>query len=394
MKQAECGEETASRQCWNCFKRRLVCDRTLPHCKKCTKAGKECPGYDEQKPLQWVQTGKVTSRKRKTDASPLVYTAASRNAGRPDSEDSEQTLVSCLDVAPAVCAFEDNPLHGFFPASTELTEYDWGSLDDGYEGKVLQEYAIHNACAARTFNTISSVGSRDMIERLLSMRREAKTAAMVQSIEKLLQSRGRSRAAEMIDADPLTKLEGVLRLMKMNDLPNYSYLANDTDEVVQAVRYCELDRLEYRTYKQFANIAVNTRIYPLAKRYGELVPNPAIMNFPLAALHLLPPAAHHSMVCLSVNHFIHSLPEGADKGVILANRSKVYQHRGAAIRALSEYVGKNKTRYNDYSISSIMMFLSAEVSAFNDITPFLATYIDWSSYKTLPWSIGDGTRAA
>jgi hypothetical protein len=37
MKNTESGEDKATRQCWECLKRRLVCDHTLPHCKKCQK---------------------------------------------------------------------------------------------------------------------------------------------------------------------------------------------------------------------------------------------------------------------------------------------------------------------------------------------------------------------
>jgi hypothetical protein len=100
------------------------------------------------------------------------------------------------------------------------------------------------------------------------------------------------------------------------------------------------------------------------------------------------------MVCLSVNHFIHSLPDGADKAVVVANRLKIYQHRGAAIRALSEYVGKNQTRFTDHAISSIMMFMSTEVSVFRDDISFSRSIFNKSSYKTQPWLIGVPMRGA
>lgn len=32
--------------CHNCRRRRLRCDRSLPHCHKCTNAGQECLGYE------------------------------------------------------------------------------------------------------------------------------------------------------------------------------------------------------------------------------------------------------------------------------------------------------------------------------------------------------------
>ena len=77
---------------------------------------------------------------------------------------------------------------------------------------------------------------------------------------------------------------------------------------------------------------------------------------------------HHTLVCLALNHYIHTLPVGADKSVAVSNRSKVYQHRGAAIKSLSHYVGKDKTMCSDMSIASIMMFMSMEVSTTNTQT--------------------------
>ena len=108
--------------------------------------------------------------------------------------------------------------------------------------------------------------------------------------------------------------------------------------------------------------ADNVRIHPEVKASGELAANPALIMFPLHALHVLPPAVHHTLVCLSLNHYIHSLPAGTDKKVTVSNKSKVYHHRGAAIRALSRYVGQDKTRNSDATIASILMFMSVEVS--------------------------------
>lgn len=54
------------RQCWECLRRRLVCDSGQPFCKKCHTAGVVCPGYEDKKPLKWVTPGRVTSRNRRT----------------------------------------------------------------------------------------------------------------------------------------------------------------------------------------------------------------------------------------------------------------------------------------------------------------------------------------
>jgi hypothetical protein len=106
----------------------------------------------------------------------------------------------------------------------------------------------------------------------------------------------------------------------------------------------------------------NQRIHPDVVKAGELAPNPALLLFPLTVLHLLPPTMHHILVCLTLNHFIHSLPDGTSREVATMKRAKVYHHRGAAIRSLSHYVGQDKTMCNDMTIASVLMFMSVEVS--------------------------------
>lgn len=51
-------------QCWECRRRRLVCDGGKPVCVKCLTSGIECPGYADKKPLVWVANGQVLSRPR------------------------------------------------------------------------------------------------------------------------------------------------------------------------------------------------------------------------------------------------------------------------------------------------------------------------------------------
>jgi hypothetical protein len=60
--------EKADVACWECRKRRLVCDQILPSCRKCRRAGRDCPGYSQQRPLQWIEPGKVTSGRRKKES--------------------------------------------------------------------------------------------------------------------------------------------------------------------------------------------------------------------------------------------------------------------------------------------------------------------------------------
>jgi hypothetical protein len=52
-------------QCWECRRRRLVCDGTQPVCTKCRAARIVCPGYADKKPLTWLAPGQVMSRNRR-----------------------------------------------------------------------------------------------------------------------------------------------------------------------------------------------------------------------------------------------------------------------------------------------------------------------------------------
>ncbi|KIW25891.1 uncharacterized protein PV07_09027 [Cladophialophora immunda] len=45
-------EQTAGKGCRTCARRRILCDRTLPTCRKCSSKGLGCPGYQRQ--LRWT----------------------------------------------------------------------------------------------------------------------------------------------------------------------------------------------------------------------------------------------------------------------------------------------------------------------------------------------------
>ncbi|KAF1920812.1 hypothetical protein BDU57DRAFT_509254 [Ampelomyces quisqualis] len=95
MNRTNSEESNAPRHCWGCVKRRVVCDRTLPQCTKCLRTGIECPGYAEQKPLQWVQDRKVTSRGSKTKMNPMLHVRRSfASEEHKTRQTSETTRIS------------------------------------------------------------------------------------------------------------------------------------------------------------------------------------------------------------------------------------------------------------------------------------------------------------
>lgn len=90
----------AERPCWECRKRRYACDRSQPSCQKCQKANKDCPGYNDQKPLQWLEPGRVSSRPICKNRPTKVY---SRNVSHVPSDKTGTNMDVCireLDVEP------------------------------------------------------------------------------------------------------------------------------------------------------------------------------------------------------------------------------------------------------------------------------------------------------
>lgn len=50
-----------TKQCWECRRRRLVCDFTRPGCRKCQVRGVACPGYEGRK-LKWLEPQQVNAK--------------------------------------------------------------------------------------------------------------------------------------------------------------------------------------------------------------------------------------------------------------------------------------------------------------------------------------------
>lgn len=245
MKRTESGEKKANRQCWECLKRRLVCDHTLPHCKKCKKTGKTCPGYDAQKPLQWVEPGKVTSRRRKKDASPKVYTIKPKGEGM--TAQPELDLAADSAAGPTTIDFLD------VVTQDDTTDIDWIGLEDPrpsseaieiYQNQ-LASLLIHED-NSEWWTSLTSEGQMEYV-----VRKARQTLAGVGVAERLLLignqnklrqlvHRGREREAAVLlntTRKPLDRLKELLWVMEKNYIPSYD-LCNDTSEVVQAVDYC------------------------------------------------------------------------------------------------------------------------------------------------------------
>jgi hypothetical protein len=240
------GEKKAIRQCWECLKRRLVCDYSLPGCKKCRKAGRECPGYDEQKPLQWVQPGRVTFRKRRRDEPPTVYTIQEKarsetvdGANGADAVKSSGLSEPSESVDSSSTAFDDSVLATNVVLEDEVISQEyidyymslspwmldneawWSNVPEDQREHMMRDVAVRQASVTNQVSRALRAGGRRKIEAIVKHGAHHEAARLLRS-----------------ELDPLKKLGKLLGLMHAYDLPIYDYLSNETSDVVQSVKYC------------------------------------------------------------------------------------------------------------------------------------------------------------
>jgi hypothetical protein len=85
--------------CWECRRRRLVCDGAQPVCTKCRTARIVCPGYADKKPLTWLAPGQVMSRARRKKAPGLRKTA--NNSKNQQAKDPKPRAPKPRDPKPS-----------------------------------------------------------------------------------------------------------------------------------------------------------------------------------------------------------------------------------------------------------------------------------------------------
>ncbi|KAH8883598.1 hypothetical protein GQ53DRAFT_846790 [Thozetella sp. PMI_491] len=124
-------QETGSKQCWECLRRRIVCDRWQPVCNKCQLAKIVCPGYGDHKPLTWLTPGKVLSRTRKRKS---PRGAPARSKGQVQNEGLQPPLDPSQPVAVGLVPRQEQP-----PQISHILELTEGTA------QLFQAAAYYNA---------------------------------------------------------------------------------------------------------------------------------------------------------------------------------------------------------------------------------------------------------
>ncbi|KAI4661507.1 uncharacterized protein J4E88_010955 [Alternaria novae-zelandiae] len=244
MQDARTSDSIAARQCWECFKRRLVCDRTLPLCRKCTKTGKECPGYNDQKPLQWVEPGHVTIRPKKNKKECRPPTSArAANCERlapvipngPLAGPGVSSDVSLPEVlGQGGCPWPVSEELQLTPEAIELSKSQvanllvhqdkpalWRDLEIEEQVDPIELKTAKAGAGCGVGERIMCIGNKDQIKEVVERGQHWEAALLLQSNQR-----------------PLAKIQRLLQIMEMNRLPSYNFLSDETHDVVQAINYC------------------------------------------------------------------------------------------------------------------------------------------------------------
>ncbi|KAL8308284.1 hypothetical protein RB593_006550 [Gaeumannomyces tritici] len=134
--------EQAPHKCHNCRRRRLVCDRALPTCRKCVVVGQECLGYGKL----FIFTDSVASRGRRAGQTsfappphPPAVAAGARRArlslsSSPVAASASSSPPSVPISSPSSCELVPSR-HG--SASRSLSPEPWGPGLEGLDGLTL-----------------------------------------------------------------------------------------------------------------------------------------------------------------------------------------------------------------------------------------------------------------
>ncbi|KAI0899558.1 fungal-specific transcription factor domain-containing protein [Annulohypoxylon nitens] len=226
--------EPQTKECRNCVLRRIRCDGTLPHCKKCMKKGTQCPGYGQH--IRWVNA--IASRGRfkglgKPEQPKSVY-----HTPRPTSESPRSPVgLSSLGSRESTCSSGTESALGLLPESVQdqLLQYYscniapinvwFDSPQNGYK-KLVIPLAMRQPVLRLAILGISAAHSSDDLEVDKSFSQLACHTAMtiITSQIKILVGRELGRFDTQIEQDTEI-LPAVLATMLV--LSNYSLLESD-----------------------------------------------------------------------------------------------------------------------------------------------------------------------
>jgi hypothetical protein len=162
----------------------------------------------------------VTSRRRKKDSPPKIYSAS--------SSPGDQSIRK-VEPSPDMTSPTDEDDVAVEPIGFESMYAEWkietGAFDAyaGYKQRMnLHESAFKHLATAKEAARIFETYGRAKLEEVVA--KGSTTEA-----EKILRSK----------RDPLNRVKRLIKVLHYYDLPAYDFLSSETCAVVQAVQYCK-----------------------------------------------------------------------------------------------------------------------------------------------------------
>ncbi|KAI9044813.1 Zn(II)2Cys6 transcription factor [Aspergillus affinis] len=308
------------RQCWECRRRRLVCDSARPACNKCRAAGTECPGYSGNKPLKWITPGKVKSRNRGRPSSTAKGRAAASDAAPSPSSSSS---CSSRSSSATLMTAQSNP-----STNSHLNDNHNASFSIPVAPAIPDPPGPTAAAASRA--SFDSSGS------------SATWSPRTDSLDEPIGS-----PTNVLFGDPSA---GIFQQAQTGNLVDPMLFIQDLGAEA----------------RDFVNTVLyfNTCVYPDVAAMHDLPPNPYLDRFPTVALHQMPLSVCHTIAYFVLGQRLQRCGSSEADEFLTRERSRLYHHRGEAMRCLGEDIANATTQCNDATILSVLMFLFADVRQF------------------------------
>lgn len=290
-----------AKSCWECVRRTLDCDGGRPICQKCIERGLECPGYDNKKPLVWVTPGKTTHR---APQRPSRRKAAAAK-GTSDSTapiNTTPTNTTPTGTAPSPSISEDDATNTALVPATRFN-------------------------AAKHVETPTSSGCTDIVL--------ASRADTGQGVKRNV----RPSNAAWNQYSTLTQDN----IRQYIDAVPASLWVEDYEFINAAEYYLNAVHLPYVPNQIIQSIyrPDNLTVAKLVSTYSD-------------------PFYRHSFIAMTVIHYLFAISKHTDFSPPAHARTRLYHHKGTAIRTLNAELSNYKDVLNFESLAYIWSITGVE----------------------------------
>ncbi|KAI0398047.1 fungal-specific transcription factor domain-containing protein [Xylariaceae sp. FL0594] len=326
------GRDRRQRHCWECLRRRLVCDATQPVCNRCRAGGIVCPGYDEKQPLRWIQPGQVTAtkRRRKVKVGQTKGKGSEKEKGRGlgdvdvnvfEGEGEGEGESSIAASSTSASSNVENSEETDADADGESMVLVRRVRGDGYDGGSMgfEHEDEDGGGSGGGFESDASLWDVNM-----DMNRSG--------------DKGKIKS-------------------KFGALSSFG-LAPSQAKVLDTILRFEIKSENFAAMQ--ASYRFNVEVYERCSPLKLLMEDSRVILPTVAAYSYLPVALKSLFILMTMAHSLHRLPRGTDKEVLIRARSAIAHWTCEVVHTLNQDIAAEKTRATDITMTCVMMLLLAD----------------------------------